>query len=608
ANYDISYVAGTLTVNKAALTVTANNATVTYGQTPTLGASYSGFVNGETASVLGGALTVSGAGANAGSYTLTPGGLTSANYDISYVAGTLTVNKAALTVTADTATVTYGQTPTLGASYSGFVNGETASVLGGALTVSGAGANAGSYTLTHGGLTSANYDISYVAGTLTVNKAALTVTADTATVTYGQTPTLGASYSGFVNGETASVLGGTLTVSGAGTNAGSYTLTPGGLTSANYDISYVAGTLTVNKAALTVTANTTTVTYGQAPTLGASYSGFVNGETASVLGGALTVSGAGTNAGSYTLTPGGLSAANYDISYVAGTLTVNKAALTVTANNATVTYGQTPTLGASYSGFVNGDTAAVLGGSLAIGGAGTNAGSYTLTPSSLTAANYDISYVAGTLTVNKAALTVTANNATVTYGQTPTLGASYSGFVNGETASVLGGALTVSGAGANAGSYTLTPSGLTSANYDISYVAGTLTVNKAALTVTANTPTVTYGQTPTLGASYSGFVNGETASVLGGALTVSGAGANAGSYTLTPGGLTSANYDISYVAGTLTVNKAALTVTANNATVTYGQTPTLGASYSGFVNGETASVLGGTLTISGAGTNAGSYT
>ncbi|MEA1648103.1 MBG domain-containing protein [Nitrospirillum sp. BR 11164] len=604
----ISYVAGTLTVNKAALTVTANNATVTYGQTPSLGASYSGFVNGDTAAVLGGSLAIGGAGTNAGSYTLTPGGLTAANYDISYVAGTLTVNKAALTVTANNATVTYGQTPSLGASYSGFVNGDTAAVLGGSLAIGGAGTNAGSYTLTPGGLTAANYDISYVAGTLTVNKAALTVTANNTTVTYGQTPSLGASYSGFVNGDTAAVLGGSLAIGGAGTNAGSYTLTPGGLTAANYDISYIAGTLTVNKAALTVTANNATVTYGQTPSLGASYSGFVNGDTTAVLGGSLAIGGAGTNAGSYTLTPGGLTAANYDISYVAGTLTVNKAALTVTANNATVTYGQTPSLGASYSGFVNGETAAVLGGSLAIGGAGTNAGSYTLTPGGLTAANYDISYVAGTLTVNKAALTVTANNATVTYGQTPSLGASYSGFVNGDTTAVLGGSLAIGGAGTNAGSYTLTPGGLTAANYDISYVAGTLTVNKAALTVTANNATVTYGQTPSLGASYSGFVNGDTTAVLGGSLAIGGAGTNAGSYTLTPGGLTAANYDISYVAGTLTVNRAPLTVTANDVTIAFGGTPAYSARYSGFVNGETAAVLGGSLVYNGGGTAAGTYT
>ena len=49
------------------------------------------------------------------------------------------------------------------------------------------------------------------------------------------------------------------------------------------------------------------------------------------------------------------------ISYVAGTLTVTPAALTITADNQTKVYGAAlPTLTASYTGFVNGDTSASL--------------------------------------------------------------------------------------------------------------------------------------------------------------------------------------------------------------------------------------------------------
>ena len=52
---------------------------------------------------------------------------------------------------------------------------------------------------------------------------------------------------------------------------------------------------------------------------------------------------------------------DYSISYVAGTLTVTPAALTITADNQTKVYGAAlPTLTASYSGFVNGDTPASL--------------------------------------------------------------------------------------------------------------------------------------------------------------------------------------------------------------------------------------------------------
>ena len=55
-------------------------------------------------------------------------------------------------------------------------------------------------------------------------------------------------YSGFVNGETLSVLGGSLTFSGTGTTAtlpGTYTVTPGGLTSINYAITFNNGTLNI---------------------------------------------------------------------------------------------------------------------------------------------------------------------------------------------------------------------------------------------------------------------------------------------------------------------------------------------------------------------------
>ncbi len=56
------------------------------------------------------------------------------------------------------------------------------------------------------------------------------------------------SYSGFVNGETAGVLGGTLTYAGSSQDAretGSYVIAINGLTSGNYAISFRSGTLTI---------------------------------------------------------------------------------------------------------------------------------------------------------------------------------------------------------------------------------------------------------------------------------------------------------------------------------------------------------------------------
>ncbi|MGV6872620.1 MBG domain-containing protein [Pseudochelatococcus sp. B33] len=267
----------------------------------------------------------------------------------------------------------------------------------------------------------------------------------------------------------------------------------------------------------------------------------------------------------------------YRFIYTAG-VEITKAALTVTVNSAAKTYDATMWSGGNgvtYTGLAGGDTAAALGGALAWGGSAQgaqNAGSYTLTASGLTSANYDITYVSGALTIGKAALTVTANDGAKTYDAAPWSGGNgvtYTGFAGGETAAALGGALAWGGSAqgaADAGSYTLTASGLTSANYDITYVSGALTIGKAPLTVTANDAAKTYDAAPWSGGSgvtYAGFAGGETAAALGGALVWGGSAqgaTDAGSYTLTASGLTSANYDIAYVDGALTIGKALLTI------------------------------------------------
>ena len=102
------------------------------------------------------------------------------------------------------------------------------------------------------------------------------------------------------------------------------------------------------------------------PTLTASYTGFVNGDTSASLTTQPTLTTTATAsshvAGNpYTITASGAVDSDYTITYVAGTLTVTTAALTITANNQTKVYGAAlPTLTASYTGFVNGDTSASL--------------------------------------------------------------------------------------------------------------------------------------------------------------------------------------------------------------------------------------------------------
>ena len=217
-----------------------------------------------------------------------------------------------------------------------------------------------------------------------------------------------------------------------------------------------------------------------------------------------------------------------------------------------------------------------------------------------------------TVTVTPAPLTITADGVSRVYGASdPSLGVSYTGFVNGETPSVLGGTLSVEDSDAapttSVGTYegAITASGETSTNYNITYVGGNLTVTPAPLAITADDVSRVYGASdPSLGVSYTGFVNGETPSVLGGSLSVEDSDAasttSVGTYegAITASGETSTNYTITYIGGKLTVTPAPLAITADGVSRVYGASdPSLGVSYTGFVNGETPSVLGGTLSV-----------
>jgi hypothetical protein len=619
ANYAITHTNGTLTVNKAVLSVTADDKTKIYGAVdPAFTATNSGFVNGETAAVLGGTLVFNRApGENFGSYLITPSGLTSGNYAITFNAGSLTVNKATLTITADTKTKTYGAVdPALTFVVSGLQFSDTSgTVLAGALTrVAGETVAGGPYAISQGTLTpNGNYIISFMGNTLTITKTALSITADAKTKVYGAAdPVFTVTYTGLVNGETSAVLGGTLAfVRAPGENAGSYLITPSDQTSGNYAITFNTDTLDVTKAVLSVTANPITKTYGAVdPTLTFAVAGLKFSDTAAtVLTGVLTRVGGETVAGStYAITQGTLTPnGNYTISFTGNTLTISKAPLSVTADAKTKTYGATdPAFTVGYAGFVNGETSAVLGGTLAFARApGENVGSYLITPSGLTSANYSLTtFNTGSLTINKAGLTITADAKTKTYGAVdPALTFFVSGLQFSDTSgTVLAGALTrVAGETVAGSPYAITQGTLTpNGNYTISFTGNTLTITKAALSVTADAKTKGYGAVdPVFTVTYVGFVNGETSAVLGGTLAFARVpGENVGSYLITPSGLTSGNYAITFNTGSLNTTKAALSVTADAKTKTYGAAdPAFTVTYAGFVNSETPAALGGTLTF-----------
>ena len=249
-----------------------------------------------------------------------------------------------------------------------------------------------------------------------------------------------------------------------------------------------------------------------------------------------------------------------------------------------------------------------------------NAGEYTLTASLKDKTNYvwddnnttaDKTYK-WTISELKITVKVTNANQSATYnGAEPTIntettvtltdnGASAPSFVSNELSFSV-----TKVAGVNAGTYTLTPSakaksGYSVANYDITFITGTFTINKAALTVTANSENITYGDDkPTFSVSYSGFVNNENESVLGDSLVLECdyvKYGNVGTYSITPSGLTSDNYAITFESRTLTVSKKQITATISLLSDSIYVTDHVltvakpSVAFSGLVNGDTLTV------------------
>ncbi|UKJ08571.1 MBG domain-containing protein [Solitalea lacus] len=246
-----------LTIGKANLTVSADNKSKAYGAfNPALTVSYSGFVNGDNASSLTTAATATTnatSASAAGTYAITASGAASSNYTFAYQNGNLTVDKASLIVSADNKSKTYGAAnPALTVSYSGFVNGENVSSLTSAATASTtatAASAAGTHAITVGGAASSNYTFVYQNGILTIGKAELTANADNKQMCQGSLPTFTINYSGFVNGDSPASLQtapSVNTTANAASVAGTYSLTPTGGVSNNYNFNYVNGSLTIN--------------------------------------------------------------------------------------------------------------------------------------------------------------------------------------------------------------------------------------------------------------------------------------------------------------------------------------------------------------------------
>ena len=337
----------------------------------------------------------------------------------------------------------------------------------------------------------------------TITPAPLTITANNVPKAYGDPlPSFTFSYTGFQNGDTSAGFttqptATTTATAASHVNLNGYSITPSGAVAPDYTFTYVSGTLTVTPVTLTITANPASKPYGAAiPTLTASYSGFVNGDTSSnlteppVLGTTATQSSP-VVVGGYPITAAGSVDPDYAFQYVGGILTITPAVLIATANNQSMTYGDSiPTLSFTSNGLVKGDSIdAILSGSPATTATSrSHAGSYAINQGSLRSnGDYALNFTGAALTINPASLTITANDASTVYGAPlPTFTANYGGFLNGDSPASLTTPpdLTTSATSASpVGRYEIVVTGASSSDYTMTYLPGTLTITPASTKV-----------------------------------------------------------------------------------------------------------------------------
>ena len=558
------------TIQPAPLTITAKPKTITYGGAPDNdGVTYKGFVRGEneyTLNILNGKLDYTydyQQYDQVGCYTITPGGLTSKNYKIIFVDGPLYVDPKTISIDWGDTTHTYDGNPWAPDAEAGdMVNGDKLT-----LTVTGQETNAGSHTATVTeiqGEKAENYKLpDNPTASFTIVKADAKFTPPTPKkgLTYsGETQELidsGSSNHGtfqyWLDGQEPS------TEIPKGTNAGSYTV--------HYQLIGDENHTDGKPDSVTVTIAPRNIQYATV-TLGESLT--YNGQQqtqgiASVQVDDLEVTydvtgDQNTNAGNYTMTLTGTGnfTGTKEVPWSIGKRNIANAKITLLPSPI---YNGLPQIQEIFSVTADGVYAEIT--YTVTGDIGTDAGTYTMT---LTGTGNFTGEARATWKIQAADNTWIEEPSVKnwTYGDAPTVNAGKPRFGTVTVEYFRSGKSLGSTVPTDAGDYRAVFKVVEDSNFkDLSETVD-FTVSKRALTVTANPKTITYGEKPANdGVIYDGFVNGEDEKVLKGTLDFDydyEQYGNVGSYTITPKGLTSGNYDITFTKSILTVEQKNVTI------------------------------------------------
>ena len=300
--------------------------------------------------------------------------------------------------------------------FTGLPNGLTIN----GVSASGSGTNAGNYnvTFTIGNVlimdgaedVTEQYAVTYVPGSLTINKAPATIAVIGLSKVYGEpdpTPFI-ASVTGTVNSETLDY-----TLSRApGENVGVYAISAAlgsGTVNDNYNTTIINGVLAITGKTVTIDIDDQSKTYGDAdPTLIATVSGLEFGDTL----GLLLSRAPGEDVGTYAITAKYASNLNYMVTVNDATLTINPKPITLTVDDKTKTSGNNdPAFTATVAGLIGTDSLAYTLSRTT----GEGIGNYAITATYTADANYTVTVINGTLTILRAAVTPDADCYTGSY-------------------------------------------------------------------------------------------------------------------------------------------------------------------------------------------------
>jgi len=537
SNYNITYNTANFTITAKSIVVTAES-----GQSKVYGATDPIFAY--TSDPLVGSDSFSGAlsretGEDVGNYNYTIGALTAGpNYILNLAPGTFAITAKAITVTADSdQTKVYGKSdPALT-----YTASESVSFTGALDRV--AGENIGSYVIGQGTLSAGlNYSINFVSADFTITVKYITVTAVTDTKTYeGNTsssgvPTISPALAG---GDTPSF---TQSFDTADAGIGKTLIPTGSVNDGNggnnYNITFVNDTNgVINAADQTITFETILdKTYGDADFIvNATSSSGLTVSFSSLTPSVCTVSDSTVHivaVGTCTIHASQVGNGNYNLAAdVDQSFEIRQAALTVTPDNKTKIYN---TVFSAFTGTVSGvqyeDNITATYDSNGAADAAT-VGAYdinaTLVDPDTKLSNYIVTLKKGILTVSEATLTITADNASKTYGNTMIFDGTeftVAGLANGDSVDSITLASTgaVSTATVTGSPYTIVPSAAAGTgidNYVIDYVNGVLTVNAKSVTGSVTVNSKTYDSTTTTSITsrdLTGVVGADDVSLIGG--------------------------------------------------------------------------------------------